>query len=205
MHFVLFLLIWASSADLPVHCPYTSFPGTWHFFLNSQTFTPDLHSHRTRCGHTQPNEVIYLNESDLDNTLSFPESYTVELYLTEPNTAISTKFGSGHWTAVYDEGLEVRFGEVVFFAHSLYLKKEHGANFESRCDRTMMGWYRGVGGEGKWGCFYGVRVKQGEDEEKNESKVDNNSEESESSSSLSFLQIDKKYEDHSSIITIINK
>jgi len=66
---------------------------------------------------------------------------------------------------VYDEGFDIIVGNQSFFAFSMYSprgrlsgvpggKKE----WDSKCGATLNGWYHV---NNRWGCFYGVKVNEG--------------------------------------------
>lgn len=144
-------------ADLPVHCVYTQVLGTWSFVLNTDTFTADLHNPETRCGHTQPNSIEMID--DVNYSYTYTNLDTIEVVLSEPNTATSPELGTGTWTMIYDEGFEIYFEDRTFFTYFLYITSDAENKWNSVCDKTFQGWYRPSNPKNheNWGCFHGYR------------------------------------------------
>jgi cathepsin C len=57
---------------------------------------------------------------------------------------------------VYDEGILVEFPSAVFFTYFMYTTPGSASEYESHCDKTMVGWVRGSSPRvhSDWGCFF---------------------------------------------------
>jgi hypothetical protein len=66
--------------------------------------------------------------------------------LSEPDTAYSDTLGYGSWTMVYDEGIMVDFPDrqISLINYLMYTEGEVKGAYNSVCDKTMRGWYRGI-------------------------------------------------------------
>jgi len=84
--------------------------------------------------------------------------------LKDPNIAMLSEGGRGHWTMVYDEGFEVTVNGLNFFAFSNFTFEQdpttHSKHNVSNCGDTMVGWYQNLE-RTKYGCYYGSKVLAG--------------------------------------------
>ena len=110
------------------------------------------------CGHEMPSkeETSYLAKSP------FPleEEYQLILYDTDDaKIEIGRKKMNGKWTMVYDEGFNIEFGELNFFAFSKYSPAKSPAdshNYHSFCYSTCVGWYHNRD-KSLWGCYQATK------------------------------------------------
>eukprot|EP00397_Hematodinium_sp_SG-2012_P012697 GEMP01012875.1.p1 GENE.GEMP01012875.1~~GEMP01012875.1.p1 ORF type:complete len:704 (+),score=118.79 GEMP01012875.1:551-2662(+) len=149
------------AAELPIHCLREDAYGDWQIYAStpSSSFVP--------CNHTAPNT----NRQNMQyghpkhNAIRFAPS--IFLSLKPHGVATGPRSQStGTWTTVYDEGMEIRFGGVSYFAFFSYdcLKNDslttsaaaascgvreagetdHGETpgYVSTCSRTLVGWAR---------------------------------------------------------------
>eukprot|EP00359_Climacostomum_virens_P003150 CAMPEP_0204917340 /NCGR_PEP_ID=MMETSP1397-20131031/14927_1 /ASSEMBLY_ACC=CAM_ASM_000891 /TAXON_ID=49980 /ORGANISM="Climacostomum Climacostomum virens, Strain Stock W-24" /LENGTH=525 /DNA_ID=CAMNT_0052090137 /DNA_START=604 /DNA_END=2179 /DNA_ORIENTATION=+ len=156
MNFIVALLATSVLADLPVHCTWTQVVGDWTFTLDKQTFTADLSNPLTFCGHGQPDKVQKIAP---ETKLHFDREDQVEVSFSEPNIAKSSRYGEGTWTMVYDEGILVEFPSATFFTYFMYVTPGSTSEYESHCDKTVIGWVRGRSPRihSDWGCFFGEK------------------------------------------------
>lgn len=117
------------------------------------------------CGHDIPSkeETSYLAKSP------FPFEEYYQLTLFETNAAkieIGGKVMNGKWTMIYDEGFNIEFGELNFFAFSKYSpakSTEDGHNYHSYCYSTCVGWYHNKD-KTQWGCYQATKEGVNPDE-----------------------------------------
>jgi cathepsin C len=118
-----------------------------------------------RCGHDLPSreETSYYAKSP------FPLDQEYHITLLETNEAI-LEMGrnslKGTWTMVYDEGFNIEFGELNFFAFSKYapIRNSGGkTNYESFCYSTCVGWYHNKD-KTQWGCYQATKKGVNPDE-----------------------------------------
>mmetsp|Transcript_36264 Transcript_36264/g.66429 ORF Transcript_36264/g.66429 Transcript_36264/m.66429 type:complete len:513 (+) Transcript_36264:85-1623(+) len=132
-------------ADLPVHCLRHQVVGEWRFSLGALT------SERSSCGHSRPD----LEEAQpLQAYLKPTETFMLTLH--DPNEASAAGM-QGRWTMIYDEGFEVSFDNVSFFAFSNFTFDGQHHNV-SHCGSTMVGWYSNTQ-RTKFGCYFGEKVQ----------------------------------------------
>lgn len=139
--------------DLPVHCLRHQIVGNWQFTLSNPS------SERSGCGHHRPDvEEGQPDFSIVDGNKG--KEVTVELQ--QPNIA-KINGAKGTWTMIYDEGLEVKVGDEVFFAFSNFTmdKPPLPQNNISHCDGTQVGWFSNAK-RTEYGCFYGRQIKAAE-------------------------------------------
>lgn len=111
-----------------------------------------------RCGHDLPSreETSYFAKSPFD----LDQEY--HLTLSNSNEAvieIGRNSLKGKWTMVYDEGFNIEFGELNFFAFSKYApsKNSNGKeNYVSYCNATCVGWYHNKD-KTQWGCYKAMK------------------------------------------------
>ena len=198
-------LVWA---DLPVHCVYTQALGKWIFVLNTDSFTADIHSEETQCGHGQPDQVAELENPNHEFKYDSEEQVEIELF--EPNIAKSDTYGDGTWTMIYDEGFVITFEDRSFFTYFMYTVGEKTNEWLSVCDKTMQGWSQPTDPKDheNWGCFYGYKdyvPTDGPQEIAQTETTDIRWVEPESTSLKSFLQMPPMYEDQTVLIETINR
>mmetsp|Transcript_44938 Transcript_44938/g.106706 ORF Transcript_44938/g.106706 Transcript_44938/m.106706 type:complete len:523 (+) Transcript_44938:109-1677(+) len=142
------LLLGVVNADLPVHCLRHEVVGDWRFTLGA------LAPQRSSCGHARP------DVEDKQPARDFLGSHGVAadvfmVTLDDPNKAYAGGM-DGRWTMIYDEGFEVSFDNVSFFAFSNFTLDAQHRN-TSHCDSTMVGWYSNAN-RTQFGCYYGEKV-----------------------------------------------
>lgn len=123
------------TADLPVHCLHHQVRGTWTLSL-------------TRDGESKDVVQVCTLESQLEDI-----QRKVVVTLDTPDI-IRDENGKnvGHWTLIYDQGMELVFEGRKFFAFFRYTK--NGDEVTSHCDQTFTGWYHtAVTKSDNWGCF----------------------------------------------------
>jgi cathepsin C len=57
---------------------------------------------------------------------------------------------------VYDEGFEIKYSKIKYFAFSKYTPKSH-ADAVSSCGETLVGWYNNLASNER-GCYKAVKV-----------------------------------------------
>ena len=67
---------------------------------------------------------------------------------------------------VYDEGFEITYNNVKYFAFSKYEPKSDSRDYTSLCGETLIGWYNNIH-NGERGCYRAVKI--GEKVEANDS------------------------------------
>lgn len=100
----------------------------------------------------------------------------------------------------------LNFNGIVFFTYSLYVKEKNARNYDSVCDRTTIGWYRGSDPKDHtgWGCFFGEKTELALDTER--TSVDPNAGVKwVQPSFISFLQKPVMYEDYTTMVDSINR
>jgi len=160
---VIFLLqAWAAVADLPIHCLSSDAQGSWEFAVGPSS---DV---RQSCGHGNPDDPMHeplLREWPHNGQWS---SLTVDLRA--DGSADIHGGGSGAWTMISDEALQVTGSDREFLAFfgfeplpagdggehlPIMLQRRH-----SRCNETVRGWYRDSS-RTSFGCWYGRRIDDG--------------------------------------------
>lgn len=137
-------------ADLPVHCLHDEIVGNWTLLLGKPSTT------RQFCGHSHPdNEKKQPNTDAWVASHSGHKSYDISLGPRSHARLHGDRPREGTWTVIYDEGWEVSFGALSFFAFSRF-DFVKGKNV-SQCGATMVGWYNDDRSE--WGCY--VAIKKG--------------------------------------------
>lgn len=160
--FVILSYIRIGKSDLPVHCLMEETIGTWTIYKG-----PNDQDRTELCGHEMPDKVmtmpkLYKNKGDKSG--QFP-GFTVKqkktFVLSTPNI-VTMGDKKGSWTMVYDEGIEFKVDNVVYFAFFRYEPKSEDVNpakiedFTSHCKETFVGWYHNTD-DSNWGCFYAVK------------------------------------------------
>ena len=57
----------------------------------------------------------------------------------------------GTWTMIYDEGFEIEYDSVKYFAFNKDQRSDNGG-YESDCSSTLIGWYNNAV-TGERGCY----------------------------------------------------
>lgn len=151
---------YVAGADLPIHCLSGDAEGTWEFALGPSSEI------RSSCGHSHPDNSMH--EPLLQEWPAKPlSSVTVDLL---PGGSVQGTGQSGTWTMVSDEAMEVNVAGkqlLAFFGFRPLPADGGGMHLPvlmqkrySRCNETVMGWYRD-GNRESWGCWYGRRVDGG--------------------------------------------
>lgn len=104
------------------------------------------------CGHDVPDNQETSNEAGFSN---FVESATLTVDL-ERDDVVKSNGKEGKWTMVYDEGFEINFSNVKYFAFSKYQKKGK-RDYDSLCGETLIGWYNNLE-TGERGCYRAAKV-----------------------------------------------
>ena len=134
-------------ADIPVHCLYENVYGTWTFYKTEPNYD---------------NQVIY-NQCSIDKKqLPTTKLDTVTIKLSEPNIAIlmGKPTVRGHFTMVYDQGMEIKVDGLKYFAFFNYTEANVNNHtiVTSHCDQTFVGTYHDNSIPAKkWGCFKGFK------------------------------------------------
>jgi len=124
--------------DLPVHCEFPQIKGDWIFKLGQNGLTKDI-----------------VNKVPI--TAPITTVRTLSLSLDAPATVRDQSGNTGFWTLVYDQGFEIVFNDVKYFAFFNYT--QDGEKVISNCDRTFTGWYHNVGvNPTNWGAFRAIKV-----------------------------------------------
>ena len=100
----------------------------------------------------------------------------------------------------------IEFNRIVFFTYSLYVKETGSKSYDSVCDRTTIGWYRGPDPKvhTEWGCFFGEKAQLS----LSESSAKVNPDEAVKwvqPEFMSFLQKPSVYEDYVGFVEAINR
>jgi len=135
------------TADLPVHCLSEEIVGTWTLHLGQPQRT------RSFCGHRHPDGEKF--QPSVDKWLGSEANRTEQVTLDQEHGAElhSDSHSKGMWTMIYDEGWEVRFEKLSFFAFSRFDFVDN-KNYTS-CGATMVGWYNDDRNE--WGCYAAIK------------------------------------------------
>lgn len=178
--YLFFLITNVIKSDIPVHCRKEQILGHWVFRIENIKFTPNIDNPKTSCGNGFPNQIV---KTVGDTNFKFDSFYDIELILDDKNNVYEAdgKTLVGNFTTVYDEGFIVNYKDSIFTAFSKYYKKtnETKENYESNCDKTMIGWYLldFKNNNKDWSCFFGFKQSiKSEFEEKflKESNSNNN-------------------------------
>lgn len=167
-HLVLLVALVAGvSADLPIHCLNSDVAGTWKFQQSHGE-----HEHWDMCGYNQPdNNALHFKK---DNSEKFVPVSDFTVTLVQPNKLVDPTSGEvvGSWTMIYDEGFELSYHGLKYFAFSKYepnpgtsLSSDEVSEYESFCDQTRIGWFNMAeaptkGKKMTYGCYRGEKVKQ---------------------------------------------
>jgi cathepsin C len=144
---VLVMLLESSRCDLPVHCVKHEVVGKWIFELEA----PTLVGHGPLpCGHDVPDDP---HTSAKARQNEFSAASTVEVELLNNNRVSNEKHSM--WTMVYDEGFEVKYRNVKYFAFNKFT--HHRGDYRSYCGETLVGWYKNLE-TGERGCYRGHKV-----------------------------------------------
>lgn len=157
-HFLLSSLV---QADLPIHCLTKDIAGDWIFFLG-----PNDHDNTVSCSHFHPDKNTDHLFTDFKEGFKTTRKIFWELKL--PNQVFNqNKEIVGNWTAIYDEGVEIRANGLILFAFSRYLHTgnrtpkdeddEQSAGYVNLCNETFLGWFYDAKTFNNWGCFYGEK------------------------------------------------
>lgn len=174
--FLPFLFLPQVFSDLPIHCLTKDLAGTWTFFLG-----PNNNDNTLSCSHEHPDkntDHIFFNYKE-----NFQLFSSIKLELKMPNIVLNEFNESiGSWTAIYDEGIEIRALDQTFFAFSKYVYNgvkppsneddEQSKGYQSLCNETFLGWYYKEKTMKDWGCFYGEKILVGFIEELEDNKLD---------------------------------
>lgn len=147
MKCVLLCLLPLASSDLPVHCLSEEIAGTWTLHLGKPSKT------RNSCGHAHPDNEK--KQPPTDAWLADAPYRTEQITLDNKHGAVMKggNHGAGTWTLIYDEGWEVRFDKLSFFAFSRF--DWVGTQNITSCGATMVGWYNDNREE--WGCYAAIK------------------------------------------------
>jgi len=140
------ILLQIIQGDLPVHCLRHQIQGKWEFTLGPPSDT------RLSCGHQAPDNQ---NAEPTPDQLGTPTT-TMSLTLSAPDMVWADQGDHGTFTMIYDEGFEVQLSDQTFFAFSRFDLTADGRN-TSRCDETLLGWYRNKE-RTQWGCYLGKKT-----------------------------------------------
>jgi cathepsin C len=156
--FFIIINIEKTLCDLPIHCLKEQIVGKWKIIAT------DLYDvkngHEMKCGHTEPSteKTAWRAETNLSFSREF------ELTFHEDDKVILSKFNfaelNGNWTMIYDEGFDINFHNLTFFAFNKYTRERNKEfsnimNYNSLCYSTCLGWYRE---NKKWGCFKAYKI-----------------------------------------------
>ena len=165
MHFFQFLFVVLffslSKADLPIHCLTKELAGQWTLFLGSND-----HDSSISCSHLRPDKNTDHIFSNFKENFQISSQIKFELQL--PNLVLNENNEKiGFWTAIYDEGFEIRVMNQIFFAFSKYIyagnktpkdeDDEQSSGYANLCNETFLGWFYSDKTYDKWGCFYGEK------------------------------------------------
>lgn len=137
--------------DLPVHCLKHQIVGNWNFHISSILKEKDS---REQCGHESPDNPKTSNKPNFELieekiiVLTLKPDDSVHLASTP---SINSK---NKWTMIYDEGFDVFFDDIHYFAFSDFLNKNN--HDYSRCGMTLVGWWYNEKTLEK-GCFKGEK------------------------------------------------
>jgi hypothetical protein len=134
-----------SYSDLPVHCLVNKMEGDWIIHMGDNYSDKDL-----KCGHNKPDQNLDHYDVDVEKTLK--KKYEIIVMLERPDKVLSISDRTteiGKWTMVYDEGIEFKIHDQVFFAFSRYKKvgkfsasntdTEDTPGYKNMCDKTFIG------------------------------------------------------------------
>jgi len=165
-----------SVQDLPIHCLKSQIVGRWRIYAT------DLYSvkngHEMKCGHVEPSTES--TSWKAKSNLPFVNEYEIELgendvvdlsyiqYSQKSSSSNSTLdanpnstqiwLGKGEWTMIYDEGFNMEFEDLSFFAFNKYTVERNKTEskeiitYKSKCYSTCVGWYHNRNGT-QWGCY----------------------------------------------------
>lgn len=137
---VLLVVTAFAAADLPVHCLYHQIQGEWQLQLTKNGQTKDV-----------------VNTCTLESSIQTVS--TINVKLDGPDVVRDAVSGEniGRFTLIYDQGMELFFGNNKYFAFFNYTKQ--GDKVISNCDRTFTGWYHDdMVNSNNWGCFRAQKV-----------------------------------------------
>ncbi|CAD8121597.1 unnamed protein product [Paramecium sonneborni] len=185
MRFVILLcMIGFVVCDLPVHCLKHQVSGKWRLYLEKPT---QKGVGLLPCGHEVPDRA---KTSYMAYSSNFQPSQDFEVTLGD-DYKVKSSSKSGEWTMVYDEGFEIKLGNMKYFAFSKYEPK--GREGVSYCDQTLVGWYTNLDTQEK-GCYRAEKTEKVESSEsiKTVSIVQPEFMDDDDMKSLSFLQVQEK-------------
>ena len=151
LQFLLFIsLVSYTFADLPVHCQRSQIIGKWILETTANIQTKDG---RVSCGHESPDQASSSYKAYID---SFTVKNSIKVILNEDYSVVhDVETEKGVWNMIYDEGFEIVYKGVKYFAFSDYTYNERKPdNSISHCDRTVIGWYYEEATQQK-GCYRG--------------------------------------------------
>ena len=211
--FLFTIVINKINCDLPVHCLAKSIEGYWLIHMSNNDG-----DHNLKCGHEHPDKNLDHLNIFPEKSHNFIQKFETLIQLERPNIVYSVKKNKkqdssiidsfnnddkekiGTWTMVYDEGVEIRLGDKVFFAFSRYIQTnqftatntdtEDTPGYKSQCDKTFLGWYRNSDNY-NWGCYWAEKV---------DSASNFNVEDIDYKNILSISKIERKHEKRASII-----
>jgi len=149
-------------SDLPIHCLTKDISGTWLLHLG-----PNEQDNTISCSHLHPDKNTDHIFQNFKETFQIASELSFELKL--PNQVLNqNKEVIGTWTAIYDEGIEIRANNQIFFAFSKYTHTgnrvpkdeddEQSAGYVNLCNETFLGWFYDSKSFTNWGCFYGDKT-----------------------------------------------
>ena len=153
----LLLFLSPSLADLPIHCLKSQVVGEWKLEITR----PQIYSNylETNCGHFSPDDasVSYLAMRE-----DFEPHQEFKLSLDSDNNVFGDGADQGHWTMIYDEGMDIHFGKQTFMSFFEYSKQDEGG-IMSYCGKTIVGWYTNLD-SGEKACFRAEKILKDESE-----------------------------------------
>jgi C1A family cysteine protease len=157
---ILLILMSFIKADQPVHCKKEKMVGTWNFFISASLFKPDLKDYRTSCGNGFPSEI---KKDSCDYIRKFPKENLLKIKLGEDYKVYSRDNElKGRWTPLYDQGFNIFYEEMEFYANLKYYYDAAKQKFISNCNKTSYGWLvHDKNDKSKdWSCFYGIKENE---------------------------------------------
>eukprot|EP00124_Ichthyophonus_hoferi_P004635 Ihof_evm1s536 gene=Ihof_evmTU1s536 len=129
-------------ADLPIDCTRREVEGDWIIYHSEKTFF----------------KPINCTNFDLDGRIS-----ELHLRLTYPDVVVGPEGQLGHWTMVYNEGMEIRYEGNMFYAYFNYYPVPNTKDTISMCGQTKEASYHSFEVK-NWGCFKARRADKADAE-----------------------------------------
>lgn len=157
---ILLLLLNHIKTDQPVHCRKEKMVGTWIFHISDSLFKPDLKDYRTSCGNGFPAEI---KKDSCDYIRRFPKENILKLKLGDDYKVYSRNNElKGNWTPMYDQGFNIYYEDMEFYANLKYYYDANKKKFVSNCNKTSYGWLMHDKNDKSkdWSCFYGIKENE---------------------------------------------